>query len=229
MKEAKMLTEKTFDTGIVSINYVEGPSSGIPLVLLHGATLRWQHFLPVLPYLSFRYHTYALDLRGPGRSSRAPGAYRNVDYAADIICFLRNQVVEPAVILGHSLGRSVAIQVAAEAPALIHAVVLEEPALYRSFAGTSPAHSVLPVWRSLAGTEVSLAEKVSTLAALDPNKDGASLRASAQAICLGLALVIARFYRVSAIAYAKPPWRILWAWWRRLCLPSNADIMTIPL
>ena len=175
-----MLTEKTFDTGIVSINYVEGPSSGITLVMLHGATLRWQHFLPVLPYLSFRYHTYALDLRGHGRSSRAPGTYRNVDYAEDIICFLRERVGEPAVVLGHSLGGAVAIQVAAEAPALIHAVVLEEPSLYRSFAGNSPAQSVLPVWRSLAGTEVSFAEKVSTLAARDPNRDSASLRANAK-------------------------------------------------
>jgi hypothetical protein len=37
-----MLTEKTFDTGSLKINFAEGPANGMPLVLLHGGTARWQ-------------------------------------------------------------------------------------------------------------------------------------------------------------------------------------------
>lgn len=33
-----MLTEKGFNTGVVSLNYAEGPTGGAPLVLLHGVT-----------------------------------------------------------------------------------------------------------------------------------------------------------------------------------------------
>ncbi len=40
-----MLQEQTFDTGVVSINYVAGPAGGRALVLLHGVTGRWQTWL----------------------------------------------------------------------------------------------------------------------------------------------------------------------------------------
>lgn len=123
-----MLAEKTFDTGTVKIHYAEGPAHGRPLILIHGTTSRWQGFLPILPQLSFRYHTYALDLRGHGSSGRVPGAYRFVDYAEDIMHFLREQVREPAALLGHSLGGAIAAQVAADAPDLTYALILEEPA-----------------------------------------------------------------------------------------------------
>ncbi len=128
--EARMLEEKTFDTGTAAIHYVECASSGLPLVMLHGIGQRWQTFLSVLPAFALRYHTFALDLRGHGKSARVPGRYRIEDYAADVIDLLREQVSAPAVLAGLSLGGNIAIQVAASAPALVHAVVLEEPAFY---------------------------------------------------------------------------------------------------
>jgi hypothetical protein len=47
-----MLTEHTFDTGAVIINYAEGGSVRPPLVLLHGGSTRWQSSLPIIPELS---------------------------------------------------------------------------------------------------------------------------------------------------------------------------------
>ena len=63
-----MITEKTFNTEEVAINYAEGPDSGPPLVLLHGTANRWQAFQPIIPALSTRRHIYAPDFRGNGRS-----------------------------------------------------------------------------------------------------------------------------------------------------------------
>jgi hypothetical protein len=37
--DAGMLSEKSFDTGELLLNYAEGPASGPPLALLHGLTL----------------------------------------------------------------------------------------------------------------------------------------------------------------------------------------------
>lgn len=124
-----MLTERAFDAGAVSLNYAEGPSAGPPLVLLHGGSASWQTFLPVLPLLGWRWHVYAPDFRGHGRSGHAVGAYRIADYAQDTARFLREVVREPAVVLGHSLGGVVAVQVATEMPDAVRAIVLEDPGL----------------------------------------------------------------------------------------------------
>ncbi len=68
-----MLTEHTFNTGVVTINYAEVGLSGQPLVLLHGGSARWQSSLPIIPELSQRWHVFALDLRGHGKLGRVAG------------------------------------------------------------------------------------------------------------------------------------------------------------
>ncbi|MCL4218745.1 MAG: alpha/beta hydrolase [Candidatus Hydrogenedentes bacterium] len=175
-----MLTEKTFDTGTVSLNYVEGPPSGAPLVMLHGVTTWWQTFLPVLPTFLMRYHIYALDLRGHGRSERAPGAYSIRHDAEDIVAFLREQVREPAILLGWSLGAIAALVVAAEAPTLVRAVVLEDPPLSALTADDSSQagfYERFSALRDVMMSDGSTADKQSALAAImPPNADAANIR-----------------------------------------------------
>ena len=118
------ITERTFDTGEVSLNYAEGPSPGPPLVLLHGLGRRWQVFLPLIPALSLRWHILAPDLRGHGKSGRVARGYRGTQYAEDIARFLRERVQEPAVIFGHSLGGMVAMWIACHHPELVRALIL---------------------------------------------------------------------------------------------------------
>jgi len=86
------IQEKTFNTGEVTINYAEVPSSGPPLMLLHGGGDRWQSFLSIVPPLAKKCHIYALDLRGHGKSGRVPGKYCPEHYASDIVAFLESQV-----------------------------------------------------------------------------------------------------------------------------------------
>ena len=62
-----MLTEQSFNTGTVTINYAEGGASGQPLLLLHGGSARWQSFLPIIPELGQYWHLYVPDLRGHGK------------------------------------------------------------------------------------------------------------------------------------------------------------------
>ena len=96
-----MLKEQTFDTGTVTINYAERPPSGSPLVLLHGGGRRWQGFLPILPALTMRWHVFALDLRGHGKSGHMPGQYRPEHYAADVATFLARTFTQPVSLFGH--------------------------------------------------------------------------------------------------------------------------------
>jgi pimeloyl-ACP methyl ester carboxylesterase len=119
-----MLVEKSFDTGEVVLNYAEGPDNGSPLVLLHGWTDRWQDFLPIIPTLSMRWHIYALDFRGHGKSGRVHGKYRPEDLIEDITVFLRNIVAEPAVLFGHSAGGVAALMLGAQMPEKVQAIIV---------------------------------------------------------------------------------------------------------
>jgi pimeloyl-ACP methyl ester carboxylesterase len=119
-----MLQEHLFETGDVSINYAQGPPTGPPLVLLHGIPGRWQEFLPLIPALATRWSIYALDLRGHGRSGRARGKYRPEHYGADVKAFLESRLAEPAVVFGLSAGGMAALDVAAQLPDRVHALLV---------------------------------------------------------------------------------------------------------
>lgn len=121
--------ERRFDAGDVALNYAEWPDAGPPLVLLHGGASRWQGFLPIMPALAARWHIYALDLRGHGRSGWTPNRYRLDDYAADLRAFLDLRVARPAVLFGHSLGGMIALLAAARDPRLARAVILGDTPL----------------------------------------------------------------------------------------------------
>lgn len=125
-----MQVEKRFDTGELTISYLETGETGRALVLLHGLTSSKQGYAPVMPLLADRWHLYAPDFRGHGTSDRATDTqYHNVDYARDIISFLK-QIGEPVVVIGHSLGAMVAIIVAARYPEGVRGVTLLDPPLF---------------------------------------------------------------------------------------------------
>jgi pimeloyl-ACP methyl ester carboxylesterase len=120
-----MLTERSFDTGAITINYATSAGEGPPLVLLHGFMDRWQDFLPIMPSLITRWRLFAPDMRGHGRSGQAPdGVYRRADLLDDAVAFLEGVVGEPAVLFGHSAGAFAAAGVAAQHPNLCRAVVV---------------------------------------------------------------------------------------------------------
>jgi pimeloyl-ACP methyl ester carboxylesterase len=122
------LVERTFDVGDaparVRLNYAEGPANGPPLVLLHGLGRRWQVFLPLIPALSLRWHIFAPDFRGHGKSSHVTRGYHESQYSDDVAHFLRERVGAPAVVFGHSLGGAIAMSVGSDHPELVRALIL---------------------------------------------------------------------------------------------------------
>jgi pimeloyl-ACP methyl ester carboxylesterase len=125
-----MRKENRFHTGEVELNYAKGPDNGPPLVLLHGLTARWQEFLKTTPHLIQRHTVYAVDHRGHGKSGRVPGRYRGIDYGEDVRSFIEGVIGKPAIVHGFSLGGIAAVYLAAHYPALVSALILEEPPLW---------------------------------------------------------------------------------------------------
>ena len=129
------MVDELFQTGCFHsseavLSYIVGPPNGLPLILIHGIASRWQPFQSLLPGLAEKYHVFALDLRGHGRSSHTPGAYRLEDYTRDIHQFIAHQFQAPVVIYGHSLGALVGINLAAQQPQRVRALILGDPPLY---------------------------------------------------------------------------------------------------
>ena len=179
-----MFIERQFDTGAAILNYAEGEGGRPPLVLLHGMSLWWKYFLPVLPHFAIRWHTYALDLRGHGKSSHVPQGYEWPAIADDCRIFLEQQVREPAVLLGHSLGGMAAIQVAATCPELVRALVLEDPPLCSYRRRGRGADRNFVQFRDLAASDLSIGAITAELTSSRPERDAVWPRLRARSLIL---------------------------------------------
>lgn len=114
--------------GPINLNYIEGPTHGAEILLLHGGSNRWQSFLPILPDLMTNFHIYAIDMRGHGKSERA-NSYTMRDHADDLVSFIKNQIQKPVIIFGNSLGGMVATIIAAKHPELVQAIIIGDTPL----------------------------------------------------------------------------------------------------
>ncbi|HZN11633.1 MAG TPA: alpha/beta hydrolase [Blastocatellia bacterium] len=172
-----MLHEHKFKTGALSLHFARTDHDGAPpLLCLHGVTRGWQSFLPLLPALALRWQVYALDQRGHGKSGRA-GGYFAIDYAPDAVSFLRDEIKRPAVVYGHSLGAMVAAAVAAEAPDLVRAVILEDPP-FETMGARIKSYPLYPYFvalESLASNGMGVSPLVDMLGAIEINTSGGKI------------------------------------------------------
>ncbi len=165
-----MLTEKTYQSGELSLNYAEGPDAGPPILFLHGLTDRWQFFQPLMPWLTQRWHVYALDFRGHGASSHTP-PYRYIDHINDAIGFIENVIGEKTTIYGTALGGMVSLMVAAERPDLVKNLVFGDAniKLEKVRKVMKDYHTFWSGWEKLANKQVPLNQYIQEVADMPIN------------------------------------------------------------
>jgi pimeloyl-ACP methyl ester carboxylesterase len=111
-------------TGLL-LEYVEhGPAGGTPVVFLHGVTDSWRSFEELLPRLPAHVRSLAVSLRGHGDSGRPDSGYRFSDMSRDVTAFLDALHIDRAIIVGHSMGASVAQRFAIDHTDRVRALVL---------------------------------------------------------------------------------------------------------
>jgi pimeloyl-ACP methyl ester carboxylesterase len=103
---------------------------GEAAVFIHGAFIA-DTFRPLLaePSLADRYRLILYHRRGYAGSSRASEPVSIARQAADCRALLRHLGVERAHVVGHSYGGDVALQLALDAPGVVHSLALLEPGL----------------------------------------------------------------------------------------------------
>jgi non-heme chloroperoxidase len=105
------------------LEFAEQGGLGCPTVLmLHGVTDSWRSFEPVLPFVDPAWHVIALSLRGHGASSKPADGYTPAHMAGDVAQFIAAMELPPVVVVGHSMGATVALRLAVDHPGCVRAV-----------------------------------------------------------------------------------------------------------
>ena len=109
----------------ISLEYAEqGDPRGLPVICLHGYSDSWKSFMLSVPHLPSTLHVLALSLRGHGRSDRPPEGYTPENLSADVSLFMETLGLSPAVLIGHSMGATVAQRFALDFPVMTRGLVL---------------------------------------------------------------------------------------------------------
>jgi pimeloyl-ACP methyl ester carboxylesterase len=110
----------------LSFHTQELGAGGKLVIMLHGLLVgsmtTW--YFGAAPRLARANRVRLYDLRGHGRSARAPSGYDRATMAADL--FALHHEDEPAVIVGHSYGAVVALEYARRHPARVAGLALVE-------------------------------------------------------------------------------------------------------
>lgn len=94
---------------------------GRPVVLLHGVGLRAEAWGPQIDALRDNYQVIAPDMPGHGQTPPNPQFRVLDDYVRAVLHLLRT-LDEPAVVVGHSMGAMIALELAKAAPDRVGAV-----------------------------------------------------------------------------------------------------------
>ena len=112
------------------INYGKIVNDNSPLLLIHGQMSIWQDYALVIPELSKKWHIYAIDVYGHGKSSHEKDLYYIDTNGDDIIRFIDDVIGKTTVVAGHSNGAITAAYVAVYGGKNIAAVILEDPPIF---------------------------------------------------------------------------------------------------
>jgi pimeloyl-ACP methyl ester carboxylesterase len=98
--------------------------SGAAVLAIHGITASHLAWPGVVDALAADYAIYAPDLRGRGQSNALPPPYGFASHVADLVTTMDHYGLADAVLVGHSLGAYIALELAQAHPARVRGIVL---------------------------------------------------------------------------------------------------------
>ena len=99
--------------------------AGRPILLLHQTPRSWDEYRDVLPLLAGKYRAMAMDTAGFGDSAALPWGADSIENWAAIAHELLETLGMPrATVAGHHTGAAIAIEMAAQRPERVEALVL---------------------------------------------------------------------------------------------------------
>jgi pimeloyl-ACP methyl ester carboxylesterase len=141
----------------VAIDY-EVAGTGEPVLLIHGSVLA-DGGKPLMsaPALARDYQLIRYHRRGFAGSTHPREPISMSEQAADAAGLLRHLGIDRAHVVGHSYGGDVALQLALDAPGLVHSLVLQEPSFMAVPATEASLGDVMPIFESYAAGDKAAA------------------------------------------------------------------------
>ncbi len=107
----------------------EGQPGRQVAILIHGWSSSWYALSPLMGLLSQRFHCFAVDLPGYGKSPRLAQRTTIPAYVDLLASFIEQVSSGPVVLIGHSMGGMISISLAIHYPVLIERMVLIGPTI----------------------------------------------------------------------------------------------------
>jgi N-formylmaleamate deformylase len=112
----------------IKIHFLEYGGAGPRVLVIPGImspAITWGF---VAERLARSAHVFVMDVRGRGLSDQRTGlGHRLDDYAADAAGLIEDLKINPAVVVGHSMGARIGIRLSARYPAQVGRLVLADP------------------------------------------------------------------------------------------------------
>jgi pimeloyl-ACP methyl ester carboxylesterase len=112
----------------VELFYAEAGTGEPPVLLVHGWTCDHTAMAPLFTYFRRSHRVITVDLRGHGESDKPEQDYTMAVFADDLAWMCGELGLEKPIVIGHSMGGIIAVEVAARFPDLPSVVVtLDSP------------------------------------------------------------------------------------------------------
>ena len=142
----------TIATDWGAMAYLDSGDSGCPLLFLHGTGCDASDWMPVIERLPSAQRCIAPDFRGHGQSAVPTQPFTLADLAGDVLYLADFLGIQELVIVGHSLGGMVAMEVARRSSCVVGLVLLEG---WTSLSSAGSAFDPGRFYGSLSQTEIA--------------------------------------------------------------------------
>lgn len=163
----------------VGLAYTDVGQGDVPLLLVHGVTCDRTHFDAQIEHFRGRHRIVAVDLRGHGESDAPRQDYSPTVFAQDLRWLCAELDLRAPIVVGHSMGGMVALELAARFADFPRAVALLDSPIFVPLAYRAVAEMTVEVMAGPQGMDAwQLFLRASFSKLDDPDRREAILRAA---------------------------------------------------
>lgn len=114
----------------VTLRYLDTGAGDPPILFIHGWCCNNTFWRDQVPHFSKKHRVVAADLRGHGESDKPDQDYTIEGFVDDVAWLINELKLEKPIVIGHSMGGTIALNLARKHRELTSAIVLVDSPIY---------------------------------------------------------------------------------------------------